>query len=73
VVSNDSDLLTPIRMAQQECGLVVGLMPPRPNGSVQLKNLANFIKPIRPNQLLAAQFPTALKDASGTVTKPQAW
>jgi len=32
IVSNDSDLLTPIRMAKADCGLFVGLVPPRPKG-----------------------------------------
>lgn len=42
IVSNDSDLLTPIRMAKVDCGLTIGLVPPRSDCSVELKRLADF-------------------------------
>jgi hypothetical protein len=32
IISNDSDLLTPIHMAKADCGLTIGLAPPRPKG-----------------------------------------
>ena len=72
VVSNDSDLLTPIRMAQGY-GIVVGLVTPRPTGSVELRKLADFQKNLRKHHLAAAQFPKSLKDAHGSVTKPGRW
>lgn len=73
VVSNDSDLLTPIRMAQQDGNVIVGLSPPRSHGSMELKRLVNFKKDFREHQLIAAQFPTTLQDATGTITKPAEW
>ena len=73
VVSNDSDLITPLRMAKQECGIVAGLVTPRATGSAQLRALANFQKPIRNHILAAAQFPQSLTDAAGTITKPASW
>lgn len=73
VVSNDSDLLTPIRMVQADQKLVVGLVPPRERGSVELKALATFTKSIRQHQLVSAQFPDSFVDASGTITKPIGW
>jgi len=73
VVSNDSDLLTPIKIAREECGLKIGLILPRANGSLELKRLAHFQKPLRDHFLAAAQFPNKFADAIGTVTKPVAW
>ncbi len=73
IVSNDSDLLTPIRIAKDDCGLVIGLVPPRAKGSAELKKLAHFQKSLRVHELVAAQFPTQFQDKSGTITKPTTW
>lgn len=73
VVSNDSDLLTPIRMAQSDGGVKVGLVPPRPHGSAELKRLVDFKRDIRIHQLASSQFPNTLQDASGKITKPATW
>lgn len=73
VVSNDSDLLAPIRMAQADGGIVVGLIPPRPQGSAELKRLVNFKRDIRPHLLASSQFPNVIHDAVGAITKPTGW
>lgn len=73
VVSNDSDLLTPLRMAKADASLVLGLIPPRSNGSVELKRTADFQKTIRAHHLINAQFPHSFQDAVGTITKPSDW
>ncbi len=73
VVSNDSDLLTPIRMAKADCGLTIGLVPPRPRGSIELRRLADFKIDPRVHVLAASQFPPALTDANGHIQKPAAW
>lgn len=73
VVSNDSDLLEPIRMAQTDGGLTVGLITPRPNGSAEMKRLADFKRDVRPHHLASSQFPDVLRDAVGTITKPAGW
>jgi len=73
VVSNDSDLLAPIRIAKDECGITMGLIAPRAKGSVQLRQLVDFQKNIRPHMLAAAQFSDTLTDAVGTLHKPGAW
>lgn len=73
VVSNDSDLLTPIRMAQTDCNVKVGLIPPRPYGSAELKKLVDFQRQLREHHLIAAQFPAELTDAVGKFRKPRDW
>jgi hypothetical protein len=74
VISNDSDLLTPISVVRYRLGLTVGLLNPhRKNPSVVLQREANFFRDIRQGPVSASQFPTALTDARGTFTKPTSW
>ncbi len=73
VISNDSDLLTPIRMVRFELGLLVGGFLPRSKGSAELKDSLNFWKPIRPNVLERCQFPAVMRDERGEFHKPKGW
>ncbi|MBY3094911.1 NYN domain-containing protein [Rhizobium laguerreae] len=73
IISNDSDLLTPIRMAKNDGGLVIGLVPPRPKGSVELKTLADFKIDPRIHVLASSQFPDPLPTPSGLIHKPANW
>lgn len=76
VISNDSDLLAPIRIAKN-LGLRVGFAPPvlrknrRPSN--QLKNVIDFTRTIRRGILGNSQFPAELTDARGTFHKPASW
>ena len=73
VVSNDSDLVLPIKIVRQELGLPVGIYNPHPRYSVELYREATFRKQIRVGVLQAAQFPDTLTDENGTITKPATW
>jgi hypothetical protein len=73
VISNDSDLLTPIRMVRSERGLLVGGLLPRSAGSADLKASLSFWKPIRPNVLERCQFPAVMRDDRGEFHKPKGW
>lgn len=73
VVSNDSDLVLPIRIVREEVGLPVGSYNPHPTYSVELSQVAAFKKQIREGVLSAAQLPPVLKDAHGTIRKPARW
>jgi len=73
VVSNDSDLLAPIRIVQNNLGLQVGILNPQEHPSKVLKKEALFMKKIRPGVLRASQFPTTLVDAKGSFYKPKEW
>lgn len=73
LVTNDSDLLEPVRIVRQELGLIVGILNPHKKASFVLSREASFVRPIRAGALKAAQFPTTLKDAHGTITKPTTW
>lgn len=73
VVSNDSDLLEPIRVVRCELGLPVGLINPHRHPSAALVPQATFIKQVRPGLLAKCRFPDTLTDASGVFHRPLAW
>jgi hypothetical protein len=75
VVSNDSDLIEPIRIVRHELGKVVGLLNPQPTPSQRLLQCKpSFAKPIRAGVLRASQFPPTVSDAKGrAITKPADW
>lgn len=77
VISNDSDLVEPIRIARGKLGMTVGFAPPVLRGGRRLANelvqAATFMRPIRPGTLAKCQFPVALTDAVGTFHKPAGW
>jgi hypothetical protein len=73
VVSNDSDLLEPIKIVREQLRKRVGILNPHPNPSRALLPHIDFIKQIRSGVLRASQFPPTLTDAHGTFTKPGAW
>ncbi|MGB7201040.1 MAG: hypothetical protein WBD16_02095 [Pyrinomonadaceae bacterium] len=73
LVTNDSDLLEPMRIVRQELNLPVGLVNPHKNPSFMLRPHATFIKQIREGVPRASQFPNTLTDANGTFHKPLSW
>jgi len=73
VVSNDSDLLTPIRVVRHRFGLPVGLLNPHTVPSKVLVSAATFVKQVRAGPLSASQFPDVLLDAKGEIRRPDAW
>ena len=73
VVSNDSDLETPIAQAQARLGKQVGVYDPSKNHSFRLAQAATWYRSIREGPLSASQFPSVLQDDKGTITKPSSW
>ncbi len=73
IISNDSDLLEPIKIVRGQLHKRVGILNPHPNPSRALLPHIDFIKQIRAGVLRTAQFPSTLTDAHGTFTKPAAW
>ncbi|MCY3768602.1 MAG: NYN domain-containing protein [Gammaproteobacteria bacterium] len=73
VVSNDSDLLAPIRIVKNELNKHIGVLNPHKRPSQVLHQCVDFIKPIRSGVLSAAQFPDELTDQTGTFFKPKSW
>ena len=73
IVSNDSDLLAPIRFVVEDLRKPVGLLNPQKHPSVELSKYATFIKQIRGGVLAKSQFPASLTDGAGNFSKPAAW
>lgn len=73
VVSNDSDLLEPIKVVTQRLGKPVGILNPHRVPSVALLPHAMFVKQIRRGVLAQSQFPNSMADARGSFSKPAGW
>jgi hypothetical protein len=73
VISNDSDLLEPMKIVRRELGKTVGILNPHQIPSRALLPHIDFMKQIRAGVLGAAQFPATMTDARGTFTKPATW
>jgi uncharacterized LabA/DUF88 family protein len=72
LVTNDSDLAAPVR-AVCNLGKPVGILNPHKRQSVDLRNCASFIKPVRPWALQQSLLPGVLRDTTGEIHKPAGW
>lgn len=76
VMSNDSDLVAPIRLVRERLGKVVGVVNPQEEASVVLRANVDFIKHVHKhrNLLRHSQFPDVVLDAAGRkIVKPDEW
>ncbi len=75
VISNDSDLCEPIRMAVQELGKRVVVVNPRGHkeSAVALKKVASEVRKIRVGALTSCQLPVSITDSRGIITRPDGW
>ncbi len=73
LITNDSDLLPPIKIVRYQLGKKVGILNPQKHPSRALLPHIDFIKKIRPGAVAASQFTPTLTDAHGQFTKPAAW
>lgn len=77
VISNDSDLKTPVEVVRGDLDAPVGILNPHPHRSWALSPrvipMDSFYLPIRPGVLANSQFPAKLKDSDGAFSKPTPW
>ncbi len=74
VLSNDSDLVEPIRIVTQVMGKPVGLLSPVSNPNPELSRVSSFIRRISVSDLAASQFSSPLLRADGSqLNKPTSW
>ena len=75
LLSQDTDLIEPVRIVTSELGLKVGLVwldGGQPNA--ELKNVASFVRHVRKSHLARSQFPDPLVASNGrTIRKPKGW
>jgi len=73
LITNDSDLLEPVRLVRNRLKKAVGILNPQTHPSFVLSKAATFFKQIRPAALRGSQFPDQLADAVGSFRKPPSW
>lgn len=74
LITNDSDLIEPIRLVQDELGFEVGVYNPQERFSGRLNRIAAFYVQISEADFAASQFPDVVIDQNGrTITRPAAW
>jgi hypothetical protein len=71
VLSNDTDLVEPIRIVVEELGLPVRLLCPVSKPAGGLANVASFVRHIRFQHLQASQFPDIIPNTS--IARPPTW
>lgn len=77
VVSNDSDLVAPIRAVIERVRKPVGVINPhigpdsRP--SVEMKRCCSFFRTVHKNALRDSQLPDVLEDSNGKIHRPAGW
>jgi uncharacterized LabA/DUF88 family protein len=73
IVSNDSDLLTPIRFVRSNFDKRVGVLNPHQRPSQVLLREADFLRSIRIGAVAGAQFPEQMSDRNGKFGRPVKW
>ena len=74
VISNDSDLVTPVRMVRDDYRKRIFVMMPRDRYSSELTAAATHCKAIRQWSLEESQFPDEFTDSAGrTIRCPEKW
>ena len=76
VISNDSDLASPIEKVISQFRKAVGVINPHPKWRISghLIGVASFhMRTINKKVLATCQFPTTLTDSQGTFSKPATW
>lgn len=71
VLSNDTDLVEPIRMVKEEIGKPVGIICPCSSAARSLRKVASFVRHISPSRLAASQFANPIPGT--TIKKPSSW
>ena len=73
LISNDGDLMEPVKIVKEDFGLRVGILNPYELNPTVLKAHAAFIKRIRQADVAACQLPDVLTDSKGSFNKPSIW
>ena len=73
LITNDSDLVEPVKIITQELNLKILLITPRANNNIQLKTFSSEIRKIREGVLRVSQFKDELQDSVGKFHKPKDW
>jgi uncharacterized LabA/DUF88 family protein len=73
VITNDTDLVEPLRIVTEDAKLPVTLLTPTDQTAKSLRNVATYVRRIR-NYLGVSQFPNPVVTPDGIVlAKPENW
>jgi hypothetical protein len=70
LISNDSDLIEPLRIVRKELRKKVGVLNPQKHPCKAIVPEVDFFKQIRAGVLVASQFPDVMTDTNGTFHRP---
>lgn len=74
ILTNDTDLVEPVRIVVQDVGKPVGLLAPLNNPARSLKNTASWVRHLKTSDAERCQFPDKVIDHKGQpVHKPSEW
>ena len=73
LISNDTDLKTPLKYVKENFKKNVGIISPRRNIHIELLNASHFQKRISNKILKRCKFPEKMKDAKGEFFCPPKW
>ncbi len=73
VVSNDSDLAEPIRVAREELGVTVEIVNPHPPRKRSRRLVGTSARQLRRRVIANCQLPEVLYDQRGVIRKPEGW
>lgn len=73
VLTNDTDLVEPLRIARDELGLRVALLSPSDSPARSLRDTVDIVKKVRHGSLRASQLPVVLADDRGDIQRPRTW
>ena len=72
VITDDTDLIEPLRVVTQEANISLTLMTPVDNPAVGLRNVSTHVRHLRP-YLGVSQFPDPMMGPKGPIAKPSGW
>ena len=73
VISNDSDLAEPVRVAHAECGIAVLVVNPQTKANRSQKLQGTDFRQLRAEVIAQCQLPPVLRDGKGVIHKPDGW
>lgn len=73
VVTNDTDLATPLRIVREEVGMKVALVSPYKTAHRDLEAHADIVKKLRRKPVAGSLLPLNLTDDRGAIHCPEAW
>ncbi len=73
VITNDTDLTTPLRIAREEVGMKIALVSPYKKAHRDLEAHADVVKKLRRKPVAGSLLPLSLNDEKGEIHCPEAW